>query len=180
MGALFSSGDADWQPGAQAEDGGEDAIEDLTIPDVQQKRGTENPHTVFIIRVKVRGQLAHQVYRRYSFFVLLHAKLKQRITTAGIEGVSLPPLPGKKVFGNAKAAFVEKRRAELEQYLQNIRRTPMRSCPDFFSFLNISGQMLGAAAGNTSQDGFNWAMRTGGNNWASPVPNSRIGSPGTG
>ena len=116
MGQLFSGVNGrNWQPNAVANNA-TSVVENITITKSELKDGSEGKHTVYFISVQLRGQdMSHQVYRRYNLFKLLHSKLQ---AAADAEGIALPPLPRKKLFGSNSAAFVEKRRAELELYLQ--------------------------------------------------------------
>ena len=68
-------------------------------------------------RYKFRRSTLHL---RYSNFVTLYAKLRTVARAEGLERVALPRLPGTRVFVDQKGPqFLERRRAELDQYLQN-------------------------------------------------------------
>ena len=162
MGQLFSGADGrNWQPNA-AVDQATSMVDMIAIPQAQLKGGAEGKHTVYIISVQLRGQdMSHQVYRRYNLFKLLHSKLQ---AVAEAEGLSLPPLPGRKLFGSNNAAFVEKRRVELELYLQNLLRTPLATSADLISFLGVTANMIDSEANSNGMHGFgfDWTVRTGG------------------
>eukprot|EP00937_MAST-01D_sp_MAST-1D-sp2_P006989 g6989.t1 len=171
MGSMFSSGGGGGggDPANTANDGLEQPIESVTVPGTALKESQKGKYTAYKVHVKVRNQLAHDVYRRYNMFVRLDKRLKEQLRP----GQALPKLPSKKMFGNNSDRFIEKRRAALQRYLQSICQSPMRGSPDFLSFVGVDVTALGG--GNTHGVGgsamFDWTQRTGG-----PSAYSRFGS----
>ena len=162
MGTFFSHtpGEGDNRP--ISDDG---LVETVTIPEengVTVKTGEDGSFTAYNITIKVRGQLPHQVYRRYKFFARLHDQLQKQVAQAAAEGSSavlppLPSLPGKKLFGSTSSSFVNKRRLALQFYLQELGRGPFGESAIYLSFLGIDPAMLDG----TSTAAFDWAQRTG-------------------
>ncbi|XP_071816316.1 uncharacterized protein [Apostichopus japonicus] len=70
-------------------------------------------YTVYTIQVSV-SDCHWTVKHRYSEFCALHDKL------VGANRVEKSALPPKKLFGNTSKAFIEKRRSDLEEYLQKV------------------------------------------------------------
>jgi hypothetical protein len=89
------------------------------------------------------GHFSH----RYSEFRSIHRKL----VAAGLGGVvQLPLLPPKRSYSTQDERFAERRRAELEGYLQLLVREPeLRSCPELHGFLEL-GLLLRRTNARTS------------------------------
>lgn len=77
---------------------------------------TEKAFTAYEIKVVETGEL---VRKRYREFDKLYDQLK-----AQLPGSTIPKLPKKKLFGNMDSEFVEKRRAQLQNWLNEISRIP--------------------------------------------------------
>jgi len=87
--------------------------------------------TYYTVRVDVGG-VAWTVRRRYREFVELHGKLVSEHT------VTRDILPGKRMVGNARPEFVERRRVGLEICLQTVMSFLQRSMPrELFDFLEF-------------------------------------------
>ena len=61
----------------------------------------------------------YDVNRRFKDLDWLHGKLSQ-----DFKGYCIPPLPEKPLWGNKNPAFVEKRRMEIEAYLNLLLKNP--------------------------------------------------------
>jgi hypothetical protein len=73
-----------------------------------------------------------RIHRRYSQFVKLESKLKQ--TRVG----GLPALPHKQIWGSFEPNFLDRRRSELQTYLQElILIQGMEENQDLMSFLGM-------------------------------------------
>ncbi|XP_045615784.2 nischarin [Procambarus clarkii] len=81
----------------------------VTIPSTEQCDGV----TLYNIILNV-GPAQWSVKQRYNAFAELHDKL------VGNHGVARDLLPPKKIIGNKDPSFIEKRRADLQLYLQTI------------------------------------------------------------
>lgn len=77
------------------------------IPSTEQVEGV----TLYNVILKV-GPVEWSVKQRYNAFSELHDKLVSN------HGVARDLLPPKKIIGNKDPAFIEKRRVDLELYLQ--------------------------------------------------------------
>jgi len=74
------------------------------------------------------------VRRRYSDFAWLHQRLGRLFP-----GSVIPPLPGKRLFGNMSAGFVEDRRLALEAFLDHVARHPkLASCFEVCTMLEAT------------------------------------------
>jgi hypothetical protein len=69
-----------------------------------------------------RGCSRHKwkIAKRYSAFALFHEELQESLMQSVHEFVCLPEFPPKKICGSMESAFVEKRRASLDQYLRTL------------------------------------------------------------
>jgi hypothetical protein len=88
----------------------------LTGTDVHKERncGLAADYTVYIMRV-LNGSQSWVCEKRYSDFACLDEVLRSKFWY-----MSVPKLPAKKLFFNFDKDFVEKRRQELETYIQAI------------------------------------------------------------
>ena len=77
---------------------------------------TEKAFTAYEIKVVETGEL---VRKRYREFDKLYDQLK-----AQLPGATIPKLPKKKFFGNMDSEFVEKRRLQLQNWLNEVSRIP--------------------------------------------------------
>eukprot|EP00741_Cyanophora_paradoxa_P024046 tig00021721_g23221.t1 len=77
-------------------------------------RDAKKAHTVYIVEVKKGAEPSWRLYKRYSQFDEFNDQLKERFPR-------IPKFPGKRFFGDSmEASFVQKRRAELDTYLQGL------------------------------------------------------------
>lgn len=83
---------------------------------VKVSPATEKPFSAYEIRVLETNEL---VRKRYREFDKLYFQLK-----AHFPSLNVPKLPKKKLFGNMEDAFVEKRRSQLQQWLNSIASLP--------------------------------------------------------
>jgi hypothetical protein len=77
---------------------------------------TEKPFSAYEIKVVETGEL---VRKRYREFDKLYFQLKAQLV-----GIAVPKLPKKKFFGNMDESFVEKRRLQLQLWLNTVSRLP--------------------------------------------------------
>jgi PX domain len=92
-----------------------------------RKKLWDKPYTVYLLEVDF-GALAWDLYRRYSQFADLHQKLKSMNSIPSHIRKNMPKLPPRKLIGNLDAAFIEKRREALHQYMYEIVRIPEIAC----------------------------------------------------
>ncbi len=81
-------------------------------------------HLTHIIKANLQGYNQRKVYaayRRYNDFVWLHGQLQG---DAVLQGYALPLLPEKRLLGSGNEGFVEKRRQELQIYLEMLVKHP--------------------------------------------------------
>jgi hypothetical protein len=69
-----------------------------------------------------RDEETRTVERRYSDFLWLYTKLQ-----AAYPGATVPPIPGKKMFGKTNRRVVECRQRGLEEFINRIVRHPVLS-----------------------------------------------------
>lgn len=80
---------------------------EVYIPNTQESDGV----TLYVINLCVGG-IRWSVKQRYNAFAELHEKLVSN------HGVARDLLPPKKIIGNKDPSFIEKRRSDLELYIQ--------------------------------------------------------------
>ena len=74
------------------------------------------------------------VQRRYRHFAWLHERLCDRYPF-----ILMPPMPDKQVQGRFELVFIERRRRQLERYMNRIAMHPvLRSSPIFIEFLKAT------------------------------------------
>ena len=74
------------------------------------------------------------VQRRYRHFAWLHERLCDRYPF-----ILMPPMPDKQVQGRFELVFIERRRRQLERYMNRIAMHPvLRSAPIFIEFLKAA------------------------------------------
>eukprot|EP00111_Clytia_hemisphaerica_P023389 TCONS_00068881-protein len=78
-------------------------------------------YTVHVCRTTGEGSRNWIIMRRYSDFHDLHLQLIERYQSLG----TWLHLPGKKTFGNMEQEFIEKRRDQLENYIQPLLDTQL-------------------------------------------------------
>jgi len=75
-----------------------------------------------------------EVERRFKHFDWLHDRLIEKFTFLG-----LPNLPEKVLMGSTDERFVEKRRRELERYMNRLARHPVvRGSEVFLHFMKVN------------------------------------------
>jgi len=77
---------------------------------------TEKPFSAYEIRVVETNEL---VKKRYREFDKLYFQIKAQLPNSNV-----PKLPKKKFFGNMDESFVEKRRLQLQTWLNTVARLP--------------------------------------------------------
>lgn len=97
---------------------GPDQHVEATIESTEQSEGI----TLYVISISV-GTVKWTVKKRYNAFAELHDKL---VSNHGLARDLLPP---KKIIGNKDPAFIEKRRIDLQLYLQTILNFMHRALP---------------------------------------------------
>eukprot|EP00949_MAST-11_sp_MAST-11-sp1_P004507 g4507.t1 len=94
--------------------------------EVKDVRSVDGTYMEYIIHVYFggdgRGCSRHKwkIAKRYSAFALFHEELQESLMQSVHEFVCLPEFPPKKICGSMESAFVEKRRASLDQYLRTL------------------------------------------------------------
>lgn len=79
----------------------------------------------------------YEVLRRFSDFEWLYNKLSE---SSQYKGLIIPPLPDKKYVWNMESTFIEKRREELENFLQIIAtHATLKFDQHLKAFLTIDG-----------------------------------------
>ena len=134
----------------------------ITVPHVSLKRGSNGGSLFAVFEIKVEANCSGQRlqwthHRRYTDFMELHRKLSQ----LGFAG--LPELPGKRLMNNLAEQFLQKRRAQLESYLQQTTNSPEAStCPSFMNFIGAV-QFIDTSEANRDDNmtNFPYAMRSG-------------------
>ncbi|XP_077134545.1 neutrophil cytosol factor 4 [Ranitomeya variabilis] len=104
----------------------EDVAVSAHIADVEERSGFSVYYT-FVIEVKTKGGSKYFIYRRYSQFFALHAKLENNYAPeTGIAPYicALPPLPGKIYVGNKKE-IAESRIPLLNAYMKALLTSPV-------------------------------------------------------
>ena len=88
------------------------------------------------------------VRRRYREFAELHKVLLDQVSGAAVAGqpaaLTLPPLPGKRIFGSSvDPAFVQERREGLQVYLRKLCAiAELWRCSALVNFLDVETSML--------------------------------------
>ncbi|XP_069824969.1 neutrophil cytosol factor 4 [Dendropsophus ebraccatus] len=104
----------------------EDVAVSAHIADVEERSGFSVYYT-FVIEVKTKGGSKYFIYRRYSQFFTLHAKLESNYGAEnGIPPYTcnLPPLPAKIYVGNKKE-IAESRIPLLNAYMKALLKSPI-------------------------------------------------------
>jgi len=117
----------------------------------QEEKG-KSKFVIFDIMVHA-GQRQWMVHRRYSDFVAL----EEAVASRDVKGMERR-LPRRRFYGNYDAAFLERRRADLEAYLQAlVGHAVLAEEPYVLDFLGARSN-LGA---DPSYDSFGFVMRSG-------------------
>ncbi|KAM9987659.1 hypothetical protein ACTFIZ_003003 [Dictyostelium cf. discoideum] len=105
----------------------------ITVPrKIEGEEGLMRKYTAYVIEVEGSENKRYQVTRRYKQFVLLHTQL---VRVFGEH--DLPSLPAKaNGLYFSKDDHTEKRRVNLQEYLQNLAKNPaILNSPVFYHFL---------------------------------------------
>ncbi|RLN96601.1 hypothetical protein BBJ28_00000147 [Nothophytophthora sp. Chile5] len=94
---------------------------DLTVVSTKNKVSdlSQRSYTNYVIDVSFNGT-AWQLARRFKEFYLLNCRLKTKYP-----GVELPRLPPKQAFTPLEGIFIQRRRAQLENYLKQVLVHPV-------------------------------------------------------
>mmetsp|Transcript_66105 Transcript_66105/g.144380 ORF Transcript_66105/g.144380 Transcript_66105/m.144380 type:complete len:678 (-) Transcript_66105:36-2069(-) len=106
--------------GALAGQTGSDGLRRVALLDHQRRGGMLGKHITYSV-CPLDRPAACQVERRYSDFELLHKTLQN--DSDGL--IFIPPLPGKKTFGNQDELFLQRRHRALERYLNRVLSSPL-------------------------------------------------------
>ena len=83
------------------------------------------PYTIYEIEVRSSSTITWVIYKRYTAFYALHQQLlKACMALPPAQQPQLPPLPPKRLTRSLAVEFVEKRKAELQEYLRALIDTP--------------------------------------------------------
>ena len=112
----------------------------ITVDDPLTEGFGPTKHTSYRISCQLAaGGEASQVRHRFSEFV----KLRTELVSSG-PGVVIPPLPDKQVMNRFTKEFIEKRRNQLQVFLQRVCDHPLASSNSaFFGFLSWPENMRG-------------------------------------
>jgi len=117
----------------------------VTIPTYVSKQEDGSTFTAYQVVIAFKGH-EWKTSVRYSTFRLLHDAVKRRFPSA-----RLPKLPPKKLVGNASEEFLDKRRVELANYLQELLSVPaIRSSEEVFRILELSSP-IGSGSAETTE-----------------------------
>ena len=134
---------------------------------------------VYVISIQPKGL---RVERRYNEFVTFRAELIRLYP-----GFVVPPIPKKKSGKRLEQAFINKRRALLQEFLTNVLKHPLlRSTTTLMQFLSLEGKdwesyikALTKAAGpkdvtefKTMEGGANVELTPSAENYCSELPNA--------
>jgi PX domain/Variant SH3 domain/SH3 domain len=111
----------------------------VSIASTELKHGKSAKYTMYKVNVTLtdaQGPVSWTLARRYSQFYNLHYELVRKfrplLTQAGAQ------FPSKKFFGRFDSSFVDRRRVQLELYVQTIVRVPqIRDGKDVRLFLEV-------------------------------------------
>lgn len=107
----------------------------------------KKPYTIYEIEVRSSSTITWVVYKRYSSFHQLHQELVRVLPAE--QRINMPQLPPKRLTRSLAVEFVEKRKAELQDYLRALLETPgLVHSPVILSFLEVPDSvrpMLAAA-----------------------------------
>lgn len=96
---------------------------------------TQDGRTVYTIKVTSPDDQTWNIQKRYNDFRDLHEEVRLR------HGDSLPPMPGKRLFGNQDPQFIAARQTALNQYLDGLLRLEREQLmPVVRAFLGVPQQ----------------------------------------
>jgi len=93
----------------------------------------KNKYVTYVINTPDKG---FNVERRYSDFLALRQEM-----TRDYPGYIIPPIPIKKLTGNTEPEFIQKRKAELQMFLDSVLKHPLiKNYELFYKFVSLSGK----------------------------------------
>ena len=113
------------------------------------------PYTIYEIEVRSSSTITWVIYKRYTAFYALHQQLlKACMALPPTQQPQLPPLPPKRLTRSLAVEFVEKRKAELQEYLRALLDTPgLLPSPILLSFLEVPDSVRGLVFAASVQRG---------------------------
>ena len=113
------------------------------------------PYTIYEIEVRSSSTITWVIYKRYTAFYALHQQLlKACMALPPAQQPQLPPLPPKRLTRSLAVEFVEKRKAELQEYLRALLDTPgLLPSPILLSFLEVPDSVRGLVFAASVQRG---------------------------
>ncbi len=118
-------------------------------------------YTIYEIEVRSSSTQTWVIYKRYSHFYDLHQQLVKSIernqfqsSSSNSAPIQLAALPPKRITRSLAPEFVEKRRAELQEYLTNILETPgLHQNPVILTFLEVPDSVKAMLSAGASANG---------------------------
>eukprot|EP01094_Clydonella_sp_ATCC50884_P003171 TRINITY_DN12442_c0_g1_i1.p1 TRINITY_DN12442_c0_g1~~TRINITY_DN12442_c0_g1_i1.p1 ORF type:complete len:243 (-),score=90.02 TRINITY_DN12442_c0_g1_i1:252-914(-) len=105
----------------------------VTIPETRTRGEGKEKWTAFVFQIECDGFQWH-IEKRYSFCYNFYCTLRSTFPKQ-THGVPFPP---KKVLNNMDPSFIENRRLQLENFIQEMtRRAPVNSSVALLSFLEV-------------------------------------------
>lgn len=95
---------------------------------------TADGHTTYTVRVMDGNGESWEIQKRYREIRDLHDELKLH------HGDQLPPIPGKRLWGNQDPVFIAQRQVGLEQYLDGVLQLEPEPGPLLLQFLGCPAQ----------------------------------------
>ena len=113
------------------------------------------PYTIYEIEVRSSSTITWVIYKRYTAFYALHQQLlKACMALPPAQQPQLPALPPKRLTRSLAVEFVEKRKAELQEYLRALLDTPgLLPSPILLSFLEVPDSVRGLVFAASVQRG---------------------------
>ena len=84
----------------------------------------KSKYVSYVIVTPLKG---FSVERRYSDFLALRQEMMK-----DYPGYVIPPIPAKKIAGNADPAFIQERKGELQEFLTDVLKHPLLKSYDLF------------------------------------------------
>jgi len=123
-----------------------------------KKSGGEHVVYVLVIRefFELSNYLEWSVRRRFAQFASLHSALEAHVSSssgASLGAAHVPRLPSKTLLTKTQSAsFLNKRRQQLEVFLQQIINTNAFQCDAFFSFFAMNNPTRHITMGNINRE----------------------------
>ena len=93
----------------------------------------KSKYVSYVIVTPLKG---FSVERRYSDFLALRQEMLK-----DYPGYVIPPIPAKKIAGNADPAFIQERKGELQEFLADVLKHPLIKSYDLFlKFISVSNK----------------------------------------